>query len=67
MFLLPLLAGFGAWLGVATVMENKRQTGQPALATMVVASLVAMYVFMVVGAAITDLPAAISKFLKMAD
>jgi hypothetical protein len=67
LFLLPLLAGFGAWLGVAMLLEGRQRNAEPATATMVWASLAACYAFLVVGVAVADLPAAISRFMKMAD
>lgn len=67
LFLLPLLAGFGAWLGMATILEGRKRNSQPATATMIWASLAACYAFLVVGVAVADLPAAISRFIKMAD
>jgi len=67
LFLLPLLAGFGAWLGVAIVLEGRQRNSGPSTATFIWASLAACYAFLVVGVAVADLPAAISRFIKMAD
>jgi hypothetical protein len=66
LFVLPPLAAFGTFVGILRLMTDPRQ-GAPERKAWMAAGLLALYVFAVVGVAVADLPAAIPRFMKMAD
>jgi hypothetical protein len=67
LFLLPPLSAFGTFVGVVRLLEYPSRGGPERKATWILAALLAFYVFFVVGVAVSNLPAAISRFMKMAD